>query len=157
MGINALLPEDGFNGVCQKPSLENKISTGYLSTSEIFLCPGLKNSGNPRKPMETGKSTKWWEINVCLHVYSSERSSLSAHWFYEGGLEFAGTGVFKQVYLDEYVAFSLEEAISCSDYSFFRNYLAQEMKLGYIPLGRYYVEIRQGEKILDTLVFYVDH
>lgn len=105
--------------------------------------------------METGKSTDWEKINICVYVTTRDPSSLSARWVYERQMEFAGRGVFKQVSQDGYLVFSLEEAVACSDASVFQNYLADEIELGYIPAGHYLVEILQDGKIIDTLSFYV--
>jgi hypothetical protein len=156
MEIEERLPAERFDGNCQAPRAESVFESEYIRMTEMFLCQGLDRSGNPRKPMDFGKSTDWEKIQVCAYVRTSGLSSLSAHWYFENGIEFTGRGVLEQVSDNGYVAFSLEEAVACSDNSVFHNYLADEIKLGYIPVGQYHVDIYQGIDKIGSLTFSID-
>jgi hypothetical protein len=151
---------DSQLGECPVPMVQNVYSSSDVRVTEIFLCEGLDEAGQPRNLLEVGKSNEWETINLCVFVTTTEPSSLSAYWIYEDKLEFTGWGVYEHAYNEEYVAFSLAEAVACtmnaSDLAF-PNYLADEMEAGYIPAGQYHVEIHQGRRIVDEFSFFVEN
>jgi hypothetical protein len=106
--------------------------------------------------MEVGKPEDWREIHVCVYAQTSEPTALTAYWFYENSLVFAGLGISEPIDQSGYVAFSLEEAMMCSDEANFHNYLADDVETRDLPSGKYYVRIYQGEDWIDTFYFEIE-
>jgi hypothetical protein len=149
-------PADSFDGQCRFDGSGIRLESQDLRISEIMLCEGLNKGGKPYRSMDVGKAEEWEEIHICAQVRTSSPTTLTAHWYYGNGIEFAGRGVIEEADRGGYIAFSLEEAVMCSDRSVFQNYLADELAAGYLPAGQYRVEIYQGNLLMQSFAFLVE-
>jgi hypothetical protein len=143
--------------VTQVDFIERVYISKDVEVTEMFLCEGLDHNGIPINPMETVNSTQWEKIHLCAYVTTSEPSTLFASWLYQSDFPFAGRGFGVDISVDGYIDFSLKEAVAESQSLEFPNYLAEEIEEGYIPTGKYNVDIYQSRIKIGSFSFIVEN
>jgi hypothetical protein len=142
---------------CKVPRVDSFYISKDLQVTETSLCAGLDEKGNPINLSNGVNSTEWKKIHVCAFVTTTAPSTLHVRW-YSDGTKFAGSNVFKHIFQNGYVAFSLEESISCiGEWVSKPNFLEDELEAGYIPGGQYRVDIYESRIMVGSLAFYVEN
>ena len=128
-----------------------------VQITEIFLCEGLDENGQPINRFSRGNSDAWVKIHVCAFVSTIEPATLNADWYFqEINAPFAWGDVKETVFHDRYIAFSLEESVNTTkEVPWEKKYLGEEILAGYLPEGEYQIKIYQARNELISFSFQV--